>query len=105
MAKRETQAAGSLELQLSVAPNPSSPFPSIAFEIPAPVGDGTDVDISLYDVIGRRVQVILHRYLQPGTYQLNWQTVAARGHLEPGVYFVRLVAGSNVRTKKVIIAP
>jgi hypothetical protein len=65
-----------------------------AFELPAPAS----ASIALYDVRGRRVGGIAGQALSAGPHQLVLDT----GALRPGVYQARLVAGSQVATKRVV---
>jgi len=57
-----------------------------------------EVQISIYDVTGRRVANPVHSFQPAGTHDLAWD---ARS-LEPGVYFARLTAGSRRQDLRIV---
>lgn len=67
-------------------PNPFNTATSIDFDVPAE----SDIDIAVYDVLGRRVATLLHGQKQPGRHNVIWDAGAAAS----GIYFGRLQAGS-----------
>ena len=88
-------------VELSLSPNPSHPFTSIRYRVPAGTGASQDVDVSVFDANGRRVQRLWHGAQDPGTYEIRWLERIADGPAVPaGIYFVRLRVGQDVRTSK-----
>jgi len=78
-------------------PNPFNPSTKIRFSIPVS-GQG-NVNLSVYDVLGREVSVLVNRSLKAGEYEINWNAE----NIPSGVYFYRLEAGMFVQTRKVVL--
>lgn len=76
-------------------PNPSGGKVRIQFGIPAE----TEVTLALYDVAGRRTDMLLAGKMEAGVYQLDEEI-----RRPSGVYFLRLVAGNQTSVKKLVIA-
>jgi len=79
-------------------PNPFNPTTRIKFSIPAGTG-GEKVEISVFDVIGRKVEVLVNEELKAGLYEVNWNA----SKFSSGVYFCRMKAGGFVSTNKMIL--
>lgn len=76
---------------------------SIVFAVP----DGIDgpAEVAVYDALGRRVRT-LARDLGPGEQGTSWDgRDATGGAVPPGVYVVRLAAGGDERTVRVLVLP
>ncbi|MDZ7717893.1 MAG: T9SS type A sorting domain-containing protein [Balneolaceae bacterium] len=58
-----------------------------------------EVDLSVYNLTGRKVQTLVNRFRSPGTYRTNFN---ASG-LSSGVYLYRLKANGQASTKKMIV--
>jgi agmatine deiminase len=76
-------------------PNPFNPFTTISFAIP----DASPVRLSVYDVLGREVSVLVNEKKPAGSFEATFDASA----LASGVYVYRLVAGSSVLTRKMIL--
>ncbi len=76
-------------------PNPSRGKIRFQFGIPTE----TEVTIALYDVAGRRTDLILSGKMEAGVYQVDQDLKRPSG-----VYFLRLTAGSQTAVKKMVIA-
>jgi photosystem II stability/assembly factor-like uncharacterized protein len=76
-------------------PNPFNPSTKIKFGIPA----FSPVRLSVFDVTGREVSVIVNQHLQPGIYEVSFNAEGLSG----GVYFYRITAGSFTETRKMIL--
>ena len=59
------------------------------------------VTLALYDMLGRRVQVVEDGVRGPGVHLLDMDT----SRLSAGVYHIRLVAGSDVATRSLVVLP
>ncbi|MDZ7290454.1 MAG: DUF3604 domain-containing protein [candidate division KSB1 bacterium] len=84
--------------QLQLRPNYPNPFSrqtSFTYYVPR---DGK-VEISLYNVLGQRVQRLLHEVQTTGWHGLE---ISAR-NLAEGIYFIRLEVAGQVGMKKVIL--
>lgn len=76
-------------------PNPFNPETKIEFAVP----EAADVLIGIFDINGREVRTIVNRYLEPGSYSVNFNAES----LNSGVYFYRISAGKYSRVKKMIL--
>jgi photosystem II stability/assembly factor-like uncharacterized protein len=76
-------------------PNPFNPTTVIKYHLPV----ATDVKLLVYDILGRKVAVLVNERKNPGRYEATFD---ARG-LSSGVYFYRLEAGSYVQTRKLVL--
>lgn len=82
------------DLSLSVYPNPFNSMLSISLDVPL----HQEVAVSLYDVLGREVDVIHRGRLRSSTIRYS-----AAGGMASGVYFVKGVAAGNAIVKKVVL--
>jgi hypothetical protein len=81
-------------------PNPFNPSTKISFALPGKVF----VNLSIYDITGRRVKTLVHTPLGEGLKEITWHGIDARGNpVSSGVYFYRLTAGKRTLTKKMIL--
>jgi beta-glucanase (GH16 family) len=79
----------------SVYPNPASASGFVSFDI----GQPATVRVSLHDVLGREVAVLLDEYRQPGRHTVPFDASA----LPRGAYFCCITAGgASVRTMVVV---
>lgn len=76
-------------------PNPFNPVTNVEFSIPK----SGIVKLIVYDAIGREVETLVNRELEPGTYKADW---IASNH-PSGIYFYRLSSGNFTETKKMIL--
>ena len=76
-------------------PNPFNPSTIIKFSIPKEVR----VNLSVYDVLGAKVQELKNEVMEPGYYEVNFNASA----LASGVYFYRIKAGDFIQTKKMVL--
>ena len=76
-------------------PNPFNPITTIRYDLPV----SSDVRLEVYDIIGRRVAVLVNDQIQAGRYTVQFD---ASGFAS-GVYFYRLQAGSFVQTRKLTV--
>ena len=68
------------------------------------VATTSHVTLKVYDVAGRTVRTLLDQDAAPGAFVANWDGRDASGvRLSRGLYFVRLVAGTQVSQKKVTL--
>ena len=76
-------------------PNPFNPTTVIEYTIPK----DSHVTLKIYDVLGQEVETLVNEEENVGRYQVQFNG----SRLASGVYFYRLVAGSHVITKKMLM--
>ena len=76
-------------------PNPFNPMTTIEYSLT----EAGDFTMSVYNIAGQRVGVLASGYAEPGVYKQVWNAA----NFTSGVYFVRLEAGMNVATQKVVL--
>ncbi len=75
------------------APNPFSHITRIDYAVG---GNGEQVDISVYDVSGRKLRGLVNGYAAPGRHQVAWDGRTDDGvQVTPGVYFLRAFVGGQ----------
>jgi hypothetical protein len=57
------------------------------------------VQLAIYDVLGRQLEMLFDQRQGAGTYTIDWQA----GDLSSGVYFARLVTAESVKTIKMML--
>lgn len=76
-------------------PNPFNPVTKINFDIPK----NSPVKISVFDMLGREVEVIVNTQLGVGRYSAEWNAV----NYSSGIYFYRISASDFTETRKMIL--
>ena len=76
-------------------PNPFNPSTKIKYVVPTE----SNVNISLYNVLGELISTLINEEMTPGyyEYELNGSNLAS------GVYIYRLVAGDFIQSKKMVL--
>jgi len=93
--------SGSLSL-LQNYPNPFQNTTTIEFNIPS-VSD-KKVSLKIYDILGKEIATLVDGNLNPGTYRHEFNTYKFQENsVLEGIYFYRLVHGSNSVTRKMIL--
>ncbi|MFN3345518.1 MAG: T9SS type A sorting domain-containing protein [Chloroherpetonaceae bacterium] len=78
-------------------PNPFNPTTTFTYRL----SSSSDVQLEVFDVLGRKVATLVEAKQSAGTYQMNFN--AAQFNLSSGVYFYRLTAGTYSQTRKMIL--
>ena len=76
-------------------PNPFNPTTNIRFDLPK----DSDVNLVVYDLMGREVAKLVNGPMNAGYYTINFNAA----NLPSGVYIYRLKAGDFVSTKKLML--
>jgi hypothetical protein len=88
------------ELVLTLGPNPFRDLLRVFLTLPA----AGPTRVALHDVAGRRVRVLHDGLLAAGAHAVAWNGRDERGGAAaPGVYFLRVESGGEVRTRKVAL--
>ena len=81
-------------------PNPFNPSTSIRYSIGKPGA----VKIDIFDLLGRRVRLLVDEYENPGIYDIVWDGKDTRGiNVASGLYFVRLQNQEGTSSKKMLL--
>jgi hypothetical protein len=76
-------------------PNPFNASTRIRFNLP----QTTVVKLSVYDLLGRKIELLLSEKRQAGIHEVVWNAKDAPS----GIYLIRLEAGEYTETKKLIL--
>lgn len=76
-------------------PNPFNARTTIRFVLP----ESQEVQLTVYDLLGRRVEVLVDDYMQAGVHVVTFDA----SYLSSGVYFYRLEAGNRIETKRMVL--
>ncbi|MDZ7797088.1 MAG: FlgD immunoglobulin-like domain containing protein [Candidatus Marinimicrobia bacterium] len=78
-------------------PNPFNPATTIRFDLP----EDAMVNLSVYDITGRKVRTLVNGHLRAGYNRVVWNGSDSRGNiLATGLYIYKLQAGEYVEIKK-----
>tara|TARA_Y100001970_G_scaffold288299_1_gene415194 strand:- start:782 stop:4894 length:4113 start_codon:yes stop_codon:yes gene_type:complete len=81
-------------------PNPFNPVTTLRYDLP----DRTHVNITVYDMLGRKVRTILNQQQDPGYKSLIWDATNDYGKpVSAGVYLYQIQAGEYINTKKMVL--
>ena len=83
-------------------PNPFNPLTIIQYTVGGNRGQGlgvSDVTLVVYDILGRQVATLVDEKKTPGSYQVRFDGSA----LATGAYIYRLVAGSYVASRRMLL--
>ena len=78
-------------------PNPFNPTTSIKFQIPEWVSG--NVTLSIFDVLGRKIESLVNENLQKGIYEIEFDA----SNLTSGIYYYKLESGNYTNTRKMIL--
>ena len=78
-------------------PNPFNPATTIQYALP----EATDVQLTVYNVVGQPVRTLVAEHQSAGRYLVEWDATDDSGHsLSSGLYFYRLQAGDEFHAVK-----
>ncbi|MFQ5584928.1 MAG: FlgD immunoglobulin-like domain containing protein [Calditrichia bacterium] len=91
--EKEQPITGSFQL-LPNYPNPFNPETNIPFEIGG--FKSVHTNLSVYNILGQRVRIIVNEVLAPGVYEASWDGRDNAGNpVSSGLYFYQLSAGNT----------
>lgn len=76
-------------------PNPFNPETKIRFEVVA----AKNINISVFDMLGKEVAILVNKKFTPGTYEVSFDA----SKLSSGIYFYKLITDDFVDTKKMVL--
>ena len=82
-------------------PNPFNPATTIKYALP----QAADVELTVYNVVGQPVRMLVAEHQSAGRYVVEWDATNDSGHsLSSGMYFYRLQAGEEFsEVKKMLL--
>jgi len=81
-------------------PNPFNGQTKITYQIKNP----SEVSLIIYDILGRRLNILVNENKNAGKYSVVWDSKDSSGRqLSSGIYFMRLRADSYSETRKIIL--
>lgn len=95
-----TQPGESGIVTISNFPNPFNPETTIRYELQK----AAQVKVSIYNEQGQLIRELENKYLQPGSYTINWDGHNNTGQMTPsGVYFLKINAGGETFSHRLIL--
>ncbi|MFC1475603.1 T9SS type A sorting domain-containing protein [Candidatus Zixiibacteriota bacterium] len=76
-------------------PNPFNAQTTIEYALT----EAAEVTVDVYDLLGRRVAVLIDEHRSAGYHSINWDATA----VSSGTYFYRIQAGRNIETRKMVL--
>jgi len=85
---------------LNIYPNPFNPATTIQYQIP----EMSDVELKIYDILGREIWNLYESEKTAGTYKLKWDGVNSLGQkVSSGIYLLRMSAGKCTQSFKMML--
>ncbi|MBU2507236.1 MAG: T9SS type A sorting domain-containing protein [Bacteroidetes bacterium] len=91
-------------------PNPFNPTTRIKYQIQkinsqinSKIQNSKLVVLKVYDILGKEVTTLVNDQKQPGTYEVEFNSLSIGGKLPSGVYFYQLKVASFSEVKKMIL--
>jgi hypothetical protein len=83
-----------------ITPNPMTTHTTVNYQL----ATSQKVSLKVYDIAGQLVRTLVSGHEQAGSHEVIWDSRDTRGsQVASGVYFVKLEAGDNTVTKKILI--
>ncbi|MEJ2629076.1 MAG: T9SS type A sorting domain-containing protein, partial [bacterium] len=76
-------------------PNPFNPTTRIQFSVPK----ASNVKLTVFNILGQRIEVLVDGYRSAGTYEVNWDA----SNLPSGVYIYTIEGGNSFLSKKMTL--
>ncbi len=83
------------EYSSSSYPNPFNPTTLISYDLPK----SANVKISIYDILGKEVAVLVDEYKSSGSYTVKFDG----SNFSSGWYFYKIIAGNYINIQKIIL--
>jgi hypothetical protein len=82
-------------VKMSIYPNPGNAQTTIEYNVPYDM----QITLEIYDILGRKVEILIDEFQSPGSYAVTWDA----SHIASGMYFYRFNAGEYSATKRMTI--
>jgi hypothetical protein len=85
-------------------PNPFNPNTTISLDIPGVSGEKQHVEVTVYDIRGRCVRMLIDSDLEPGSHKIHWNGQNSNGEsVSSGIYLYTLKTGEGTFTRKMTV--
>lgn len=85
-------------------PNPFNPTTTISYTIRPTDEKGAVTKLEVFNIMGQKVTTLVDEAQIPGRYEVQWDgTNASNQQVSSGIYFYRLIRGSEGNTKKMTL--
>ena len=76
-------------------PNPFNPETTFSFNI----GSLQQTSLRIYDIQGRLIETLVQDKISPGFHTMTWDA----SEVATGIYFVKLISGDEIKTRKIMV--
>jgi len=81
-------------------PNPFNPATTIHYQL----ASGTDVNITVYDMLGKQVKTLINDIQTSGEFQVVWDGGSDAGKpVSAGIYFYRMQVENSAQTRRMVL--
>jgi len=81
-------------------PNPFNPETKIHFQL----ANNSDVQLVIYDILGRKIRTLVSNYLDVGNHVVTWDGLNEDGaNVASGMYVYRIEAGDFIDYRKMLL--
>ncbi len=88
------------DIRLNISPNPVSSYLGISYYLP----ESDNVELSIYDYLGNKVNTIYKGFSKKGQNSIYWQLTNSENKIvDNGLYFLILNSGSGRITKSIVV--
>ena len=78
-----------------IYPNPFNPITTIRYAL----NQNSNVQISIYDITGRLITILINEFRTAGYYSIIWDA----SKFSSGIYFLNMSSGEITKTKKMVL--
>ena len=82
-------------------PNPFNPETIIHYDLP----DSEYVELTIFDILGKKVSILINEYKQAGSHQVTWNAKNNLSKLAAGIYFAQLKTASITKSIRLLYLP
>ena len=81
-------------------PNPFNPVTTINYQIP----ENTHVQISVYNILGQKVKILMNKKQETGQYTIQWDGLNTKTEqVGSGVYFIIFKTDNYTKIQKMVL--
>lgn len=92
---KKTSSDATKHINVTNYPNPFNPVTEISFKL----FSATMVRLTIYDITGKEITVLVNSMLEPSVYKFKWNAESYAS----GIYFYRLETNGHIQTNKMLL--